>query len=140
MIRQCFLRNTGIRFHTDLLRTVGLDPATLYPEVLSRPPPVHRWTSIERRSPKFTGRNTTRSSFASVHAREDPGRPIHHSMGYAGVSRRDMHLNEEEEDLADAVSPIYDQLALRWGWWSLELLPMRRRVQDNDGRWTEQIT
>ena len=61
-------------------------------------------------------------------------------MGYAGVSRRDMHLNEEEEDLADAISPIYDQLSLKWRWWLLELLPMQRRVQGEDGKWTEQTT
>jgi len=37
MIRQCFLSKTGIRFHGDLLRAVGLDPSALYPEVRPRP-------------------------------------------------------------------------------------------------------
>ena len=40
MIRQCFAANTGIRFHTELLRHVGLDPASLYPLVQERPPPI----------------------------------------------------------------------------------------------------
>ena len=31
MIRQCFLTNTGIRFHAELLKEVGLDPRTLWP-------------------------------------------------------------------------------------------------------------
>ncbi|KAH9854307.1 hypothetical protein C2E23DRAFT_883906 [Lenzites betulinus] len=38
MIRECFKMNTGIRFHGELLRRVGLDPAALHPVVLDRPP------------------------------------------------------------------------------------------------------
>ena len=41
MIRQCFLANTGIRFHTHLLRHVGLDPASLYPIVKERPAEIY---------------------------------------------------------------------------------------------------
>ncbi|KAI0333978.1 hypothetical protein GY45DRAFT_1243335 [Cubamyces sp. BRFM 1775] len=40
MIRECFKTNTGIRFHGELLRRIGLDPAALHPVVLDRPPPV----------------------------------------------------------------------------------------------------
>lgn len=39
-------------------------------------------------------------------------------------------LTEAEEDLADALSPAYDQLALAPGWWTLEVLPMSQRKQD----------
>ena len=35
-----FLANTGIRFHADLLPAAGLNPSTLYPVVLPRPPPI----------------------------------------------------------------------------------------------------
>ncbi|KAI0713137.1 hypothetical protein C8T65DRAFT_739009 [Cerioporus squamosus] len=31
MIRECFRTNTGIRFHSELLKDIGLDPDTLYP-------------------------------------------------------------------------------------------------------------
>ena len=31
MIRECFRTNTGIRFHAELLKDIGLDPATLWP-------------------------------------------------------------------------------------------------------------
>lgn len=31
MIRECFRTNTGIRFHAELLKEVGLDPCTLWP-------------------------------------------------------------------------------------------------------------
>ncbi|KAL7285026.1 hypothetical protein ACG7TL_000116 [Trametes sanguinea] len=40
MIRECFKMNTGIRFHGELLKRIGLDPAALHPIVLDRPPPV----------------------------------------------------------------------------------------------------
>ncbi|KAF9040238.1 hypothetical protein BDZ89DRAFT_1100225 [Hymenopellis radicata] len=40
MIRQCFLLKTGIMFHAELLKNLGLDPTTLFPEVKPRPPPV----------------------------------------------------------------------------------------------------
>ena len=76
MIRQCFLANTGIRFHAELLRSVGLDPASLYPVVRARPEAAH---------------------YA-------PGAPLPDGAGGA-------RLTEEEEDLADALCPLYDQLA-----------------------------
>ncbi|GJJ14164.1 hypothetical protein Clacol_008424 [Clathrus columnatus] len=40
MVRQCFLIRTGILFKEDSLRKIGLDPVTLYPVVLPRPPPA----------------------------------------------------------------------------------------------------
>ena len=43
--------------------------------------------------------------------------------------------SEEEEDLFDALSPIYDQLKLAKPWWVLEFLPMKHRMQKEDGTW-----
>ena len=40
MIRQCFLTNTGIRFHAELLKNIGLDPSALHPIVKERPAPL----------------------------------------------------------------------------------------------------
>lgn len=101
MIRQCFLANTGIRFHPELLRGAGIDPASLHPVVQERPDPLY-W------SPTTTTANSTVQG----------GWPT-----------------EEEEDLADALSPIYDQLSLKKGWWCLEFVPMRHRVQLEDDSW-----
>lgn len=47
-------------------------------------------------------------------------------------------LTEEEEDLADALSPMYDQLDLAWYWWILEVMPMRHKVQQADNRWVNE--
>ena len=38
MIRECFKTNTGIRFHGELLKRIGLDPGALHPVVQPRPP------------------------------------------------------------------------------------------------------
>ena len=59
MIRQCFLTGTGIQFHTDLLRTVGLDPVALYPFVQPRPPPVTSMSHNDNvdATPKMAGTN-----------------------------------------------------------------------------------
>ncbi|KAG6842903.1 hypothetical protein H0H93_002918, partial [Arthromyces matolae] len=37
MIRECFKAETGIMFKSEALKTIGLDPATLYPYVQKRP-------------------------------------------------------------------------------------------------------
>ncbi|EKM61735.1 uncharacterized protein PHACADRAFT_248531 [Phanerochaete carnosa HHB-10118-sp] len=106
MVRQCFMANTGIRIHAELVRGIGLDPAVLYPIVHDRPEPLY-----------YT-----------------PSAPV--PDGTTAGAR----LSEEEEDLADALSPVYDQLALARSWWVLELLPMRRRVQRTaDGRWETEV-
>ncbi|EKM61846.1 uncharacterized protein PHACADRAFT_248724 [Phanerochaete carnosa HHB-10118-sp] len=105
MVRQCFMANTGIRFHAELLRGIGLDPAVLYPVVHDRSEALY-----------YT-----------------PSAPVPDGT-------TDARLSEEEEDLADALSPVYDQLALARSWWVLELLPMRHRVQRTaDGRWETDV-
>jgi hypothetical protein len=38
MIRQCFILQTGILFHKEMMKTTGIDPDTLWPVVLPRPP------------------------------------------------------------------------------------------------------
>jgi len=43
-------------------------------------------------------------------------------------------LSEEDEDLHDALSPIYDQLVISKAWWILEVLPMRLKNK-KDSSW-----
>ena len=40
MVRECFRASTGIRFHTEGLKEIGLDPASLYPIVQDPPRPL----------------------------------------------------------------------------------------------------
>lgn len=44
-------------------------------------------------------------------------------------------VSEEEEDLFDALSPIYDQLKLAKPWWVLEFLPIKQKTQRDNGTW-----
>ena len=48
-------------------------------------------------------------------------------------------LTEEEEDLADALCPLYDQLDIAKGWWVLELLPLQQRYQKPNNEWVDAL-
>lgn len=98
-------------FDSKLLAKIGMDPATLYPHVLPRPGAI----TFER---------ADRSRIASDH-----------SSGLVTIVNRRMILTEEEEDLADVLSPINDELSLSRTWWFLELLPMKQKHQKKDGSW-----
>lgn len=117
MIRQCFLLKTGILFHRDILKVVGLDPDNLYPVVKSRPLPVTKLStkpSLEYKMLSSAG------------------------AGIALVDTSDF-VSEEEEDLADAMSPINDMLKIAKAWWILELIPQSMRFQLDDDSWTQQL-
>ncbi|KAF8868074.1 hypothetical protein CPB84DRAFT_1697495 [Gymnopilus junonius] len=120
MIRECFKTNTGILFHVDGLRRVGLDPAALYPVVLPRPPALPAGVTGPTAYIQPVPKTQPQPEDDEV---EDP---------FATPE------TEEELDLKDALSPVYDQLALAWGWWILELLPQRQRYQEEDNSWTSE--
>jgi hypothetical protein len=117
MIRQCFLLKTGILFHRDLLKVVGLDPDNLHPVVKPRPPPVTELSVAPRREYKML----------------DPG-----GTSIALVDTSDF-ISEEEEDLADARSPINDMLKIGKTWWLLEYIPQNMRYQHDDDSWTQEL-
>jgi hypothetical protein len=117
MIRECFKTKTGILFHVDGIKRVGIDPNCLYPEVLGRPPalPLNTYTAetsiiqdVPRKPP--------------VDDDDDDDLDI--------LFGAPLEETEEEADLKDALAPIYDQLSLAWGWWVLEILPMYIRYQE----------
>ncbi|KAI0347618.1 hypothetical protein BDW22DRAFT_4266 [Trametopsis cervina] len=182
MIRQCFLAKTGILFHAELLRSVGLDPAMLYPVVQARPTPIcttptlrgatphikhPAWRMSTLRFPSPLKSLSTRSGLGKK--LEKPGlgekteRNLEKTDGLPGLHKlpptsgssgcvtssasgifvsetpSEKVLTEEEEDLADALSPVYDQLKLKKAWWLLEILPTRHRVQEEDNTWVNQL-
>ena len=110
MIRQCFLANTGIMFHKDTFYKVGLDPCTIFPHVLPRPPMI------------FQDPN--------VHIIPVP-KPLVICDDRKAVVYTDggCFVNEEEEDLADALSPMYDELKQAMCWWILEMMPQKIHYQ-----------
>ncbi|KAF5317488.1 hypothetical protein D9619_013150 [Psilocybe cf. subviscida] len=120
MIRECFKAKTGILFYVDGIKGINLDPACLYPEVLSRPPalPLNTFApgeSVIQRIPKKV------SAAPECHDDDDDD---------AQYLPAELTQTEEEADLKDALAPIYDQLSLAPHWWVLELLPIRQRYQD----------
>ncbi|KAF5372302.1 hypothetical protein D9615_009237 [Tricholomella constricta] len=117
MIRECFKADTGIMFISECLRNVGLDPASLYPYVHQRPPPLPTTGAQIQHIPSST--TPKLQNFADV---DD----------LVEVSRS---WSEEEHELLDAMSPIYDQLSLAWFWWTLEVLPMKQHFQKGDNSW-----
>lgn len=114
MVRQCFLAKTGIMFDAKLLPKFGMDPATLHPDVHTRPDAI----TFER---------VDRSRIA-----------MDDSTRLVTIVNKEMALTEEEEDLADILSPIKDQLSISKIWWLLELLPMKQKHHKEDGTWVWQ--
>lgn len=51
------------------------------------------------------------------------------------IVNKEIVLTEEEEDLADILSPINDELARSKSWWLLEIIPLKQRYQEKDGTW-----
>ncbi|KAF9554069.1 hypothetical protein CPC08DRAFT_205753 [Agrocybe pediades] len=119
MVRECFKANTGILFRKDSFRNVGLDYTMLWPEVKERPPPVLDF---------ICGKKPAQKRRVVNGALED-------NLDF---------VNEEEEDLADALSPKNDMLSLvnsPW-WWILELIPHRIRcpAKDDNDSWTRKFS
>ncbi|KAJ6466639.1 hypothetical protein DFH09DRAFT_1267126 [Mycena vulgaris] len=97
MIRECFATNTGIRFEAVKLRTAGLDPATLYPEVLKR-------------------NDASATTGMLIRAPVDPDQVIQkHDEAWKS-------FENDEEELGDCLSPLYDQFELKWYWKAVELV------------------
>jgi hypothetical protein len=125
MIRQCFIANTGIQFYRETFKDIGLDPHTLYPHVLKRPPALSPTPS------------TVAEVRAAVHAVEATDATLTDNIEVqASPSAASTFETEEDEELADAVMPIYDELKLSKGWWILEYLPIRHHMQNrHDMSW-----
>jgi len=109
MVRECFRTTSGIMFTSDGLHDIGLDPATLYPEVQKPCPKRHSAVNHIIQSP---------SKYPKAYVK-----PVH-----------EPHKPEEDHELLDALSPIYDPLDLEQGrlWWILEKLPIMHEVQIDD--------
>ncbi|KIK67876.1 hypothetical protein GYMLUDRAFT_155613 [Collybiopsis luxurians FD-317 M1] len=117
MIRECFKTNTGIQFHSEGLRSLGLDPDCLWPEVRPRPPALSAESTCIRSVP----RSPPKTSVVST----------------PGITQQSVFKTEEELDLEDACSPIYDQLSLARGWWILEFFPMKNKYRHGESVWSE---
>ncbi|KLO14124.1 hypothetical protein SCHPADRAFT_826983, partial [Schizopora paradoxa] len=123
MIRQCFATDSGIQFQVEKLCEIGLDPASLYPYCKDRPPPIR--IPDPPPLPNAPARNGKQ---------EKGNMPPWAEVGDVIMQRQ---KSEEEEELLDALCPMYDPLEMShmW-WWLLECLPISQRVHQPDGTWT----
>ncbi|KAJ7603278.1 hypothetical protein B0H17DRAFT_1121802 [Mycena rosella] len=106
MIRECFKTNSGILFDCDGLRSIGLDPGSLYPYVAPRPPPL---AAGDLRLKSIPSRHSPRRSKSGAGQLCD---------GRGGPA---VHKTEEEMELQDALCPQrYQQGDNKWvtylGW------------------------
>ncbi|KAF5390603.1 hypothetical protein D9757_002578 [Collybiopsis confluens] len=115
MIRECFKTNTGILFHSEGIRSLGLDPDCLWPEVRPRPPALPGHSSPIQPIPRKSKAATLTSPAENAH----------------------VFKTEEELDLEDVCSPIYDQLSLARPWWILEFLPTKNKYRNGESLLTE---
>jgi hypothetical protein len=130
MVREIFKANPGILFLTDRVYEIGLDPSTIYPVVLDRP------------DPDLVGENKIREPPVEA-------KPIRPSMwkkiSISEVSEpretgpAAMLASEEREELMDALSPIYDQMSIKKGWWFLEMIPLPLRRQWDGLTWSTRL-
>ena len=117
MIRECFRTNTGIQFYRESFKEVGLDPDTfLDPRPPALAPTATRVADIEA------------AARAAAHASEPSDGTLVEAQG--SPTAASSFISEEDEELADALSPKYDQLELSKPWWILEFLPIRYREQN----------
>jgi uncharacterized protein (DUF2235 family) len=130
MIRECFKTKTGIMFESAGLREVGMDPATLYPYVQARPPPREIKPEHKIRDPpaKPIPIRLHTTFFKNGHTKSHD----HHKH-----NRTPFLGSEEDEELEDVLSPVYDQLNIKKAWWILEIIPLKINYQvgDNDWAW-----
>jgi hypothetical protein len=110
MVRECFKAKTGIMFIASGLQNLGIDTTTL--ETHPHPHPRSGIMDIG------TYPNTASQG---------------QKKGEDGI----MSVSEEEHELLDATSPIYDRLSSCPLWWLLELVPVPRRRQREDNTWEE---
>ena len=124
MIRQIFLSGCGIQFQANRLSEIGMDPNSLYPEVKTRPSALPVDSIVESGRGKSSVDNIQCKYCAppSPTLSQDDGTVIEDPV------------DEEHEDLHDALCPMYDQLELKWGWWILEFIPLIHLRRDKKGR------
>jgi len=100
MIRETFRCHTGILWNIEALKTVGLDDKMLYPDVIT--------------SPLGNGKPTSSPDIAT------PETPAEKPTAAVAISDPEHH---------DALSPMFDQLAMKPFWWVLEVLPVKGKKQ-----------
>lgn len=100
-----------------MFKVIGMDPNSVYPVVRPRPPPVTALSTPHRAEVRYLPVDGENQVF---------------------VDTSDF-VSEEEEDLADALSPINDMLRNARTWWLLEYIPQKIKYQGDDDIWVNEV-
>ncbi|KAJ7468103.1 hypothetical protein FB451DRAFT_1340416 [Mycena latifolia] len=119
IIRECFKTHSGIMFECEGLRNLGIDPAGLYPHVKPRPPPLPIGDLRIRSIPSAKAKSKAQQEAALSNYSNTQAAPVNCPT-------------EEEQDLQDALAPVYDVLGRSSLWWILEFLPLRQYYECAD--------
>ncbi|KAF8718271.1 hypothetical protein AX14_011954 [Amanita brunnescens Koide BX004] len=127
MVRECFKTRSGIIFNTESLCEIGIDPSTICPVVLPRPPALFdaAKTRVIETPPSTSLFQSSEAKRKAIQAEED--------------KKKLAFVNEEDEELRDALSPLFDQLKLAPFWWIVEFLPLPMRYEKAHNHWVTYI-
>ncbi|KAK5746365.1 hypothetical protein LTR17_000745 [Elasticomyces elasticus] len=145
MLRQCFECNTGIIFKVHRLAEEGIDVHTLWPTYTSLGVPLlgPSPSMMEKHEERKFAPITRRSSVLKAVDEDDP-QGFHDVVLWRDERRGKMHedwVPEHVEDYFDCISRINDQLIDAKGWWILEILPLKVRVQLKDSEeWVKKVS
>ena len=138
MILECFRAGTGIRFHKEALNRIGLDQNTL--ASLSGGQFKVERARVQRFATEDTVVPTSpQSVFPTGQENQDPakGTDIEKGTPYCKDDSSELPTITEmtsttvvktEQEMKDALSPIYDQLKICKIWWLPEVMPLRHRI------------
>ena len=133
MVRECFRTETGILFHKDKFKDIGMDAASIYRQSLD--PAKAGWHDSDRPNPRLL----TPTEGFRIETREKNPLPIKSLDLFKDprfqslIDQQHPYLGEEEEEeLLDSVSAVYDELEIHRLWWIVEYMRLPYRYWDND--------
>lgn len=135
MVRECFKANSGILFLSERLTDIGLDPTTLYPYVTPRPS-IKPLEGLQIR--KHPAKEIPIRPHLTLKKKKNHGNQLL-VPSIPAVQPASAFGSEEDEELKDALSPMYDQLKLKKRWWIIEALPMPLYYQRGEAQWVKRF-
>lgn len=127
MIREVFRCNIGVLWDIESLqRVVGLEYQMLYPNVIISIP------KLDDDSIHSTTDHSSMCTGTICTPRDGP-----HSLDGHEHVRGDRVYYDDDPELKDALSELFDQLKISPIWWALEFLPMKGRKQIKEDLWKE---
>jgi hypothetical protein len=131
MIRETFRCHTGILWNKEGLKLIGLDADLLYPNVII--PPIGNGkptSSPDIPAPANLGEKMEKS--ASKGSSMSPSTTLGKGDGLPNVgvnANGEGSVDPVDPEHHDALSPMFDQLAIKPWWWLLEILPVKGKKQ-----------